>query len=203
MLEYNGHTIKMDRNPKFLGVTLDPGLHFCKYAETIRERASRRINILRRIRGKSWGASTKLITSTYNCLVRPIIDYMPFINLSMSNTNYMKLERIQRSAARAATQWPIKTNTTIIYARLGLETVRNRAWKQTDTYMCKALVHNDLIRILSSTYLVAEQLNEGSHLHHSKKPRPTILGLIKNNTNLECTSKLLALIPNSTSINLS
>lgn len=198
-LTYNDQPISMERNPKFLGVTLDPGLRFHKYADSIRERAARRINILRRIRGKNWGASTKLVLTTYNSLVRPIIDYTPFITHLMSETSYMVLERIQRRAARVATYWPIKTNTRVIYESLGLETVRTRAWRLTDNYLKRALSHHDLIRLLVSTYQIAEPLNEGSNIHPGKKPRPTILGLVKNNLELECNRLLSTLAPIQTS----
>ena len=65
------YPIQPQKYPKFLGVTLDPGLNFHKYADSVRERATKRLNIMRRIKGRNWGASPKLIMSTYKTLIRP------------------------------------------------------------------------------------------------------------------------------------
>ena len=191
-LEYNGELIKMDRNPKFLGLTLDPGLTFNKYANIIRERTAKRINILRRIRGKSWGASSKLIMTTYKILIRPIIDYTPFITPLMSVSNYMILERAQRRAMRAITHWPLKTRASVIYEQLDIEDVLTRAWNLTDKYICKALNINELIRTSASTYNVAPELNEGAWCHTKK--RTTIFGLLIKQPNLKC-SQLIPAVP--------
>ena len=49
--------------------------------------------MLRRIKGQGWGASSKLIMNTYKALIRPIIDYVPFATVIMSETQKLKLER--------------------------------------------------------------------------------------------------------------
>ena len=54
-LKCDNQPIKMDRNPKFLGVTLDPGLRFNEYAKSIRTRTSRRLNLLKRFKGEKLG----------------------------------------------------------------------------------------------------------------------------------------------------
>ena len=188
ILKYDSQPIKMDRNPKFLGVTLDPGLRFNEYAKSIRTRTSRRLNMLKRIKGKNWGASSQLIMTTYKTLIRPIIDYVPFINLLMAESNYLILEKVQRRAARSITYWPIKTRTSVIYEQINLEDIRTRSTKLTDNYITKTLRTNDLIRSLVETYNTAHQLNEG--VWCKSTPRQTILGLLKNNPNLQCSPLL-------------
>ena len=59
-LEFNKQKLRNERNPKFLGVTLDPGLTFKCYALEIKNRALRRLNILKCLKGKKWGLSLKL-----------------------------------------------------------------------------------------------------------------------------------------------
>ena len=120
---------------------------------------------------------------------------MPFVTPLMSEATYLQLERVQRGAARVATHWPTKTNTTIIYDQLGLEPVRDRAWRLTDNYMSRALVHNDLIKTLTMTYLIAEPLNEGSHIKPSNRPRQTILGSIKSRPSMQCGPTISSLVP--------
>ena len=189
-LNYAGKEIKMDRNPKFLGVTLDPGLCFNKYAETIKERTSRRLNMLKRIKGRNWGASSHLIMISYKTLIRPIIDYIPFITPLMAKSNYLILERIQRRAARSITFWPIKTRTTDIYEQINLEDVLSRAWTLTDKYMSKAIRNNDLIRSMLETYNIAPELNEGIWCKYKSGLRKTIIGRLIEQPNLNCHNLL-------------
>ncbi len=135
--------------------------------------------MLKRIKGKNWGASSQLITITYKTLIRPIIDYIPFLTPLMSNSNYLILERIQRRAARSITYWPIKTHTSSeIYEQINLDDVISRAWKLTDNYMSKAIRNNDLIRSMVDCYNVAPQLNEGTWC--KSEPRKTIIGQLIN-----------------------
>ena len=185
-LNYAGSEIKMDRNPKFLGVTLDPGLRFNKYAETIKERTSRRLNMLKRIKGKNWGASSHLIMISYKTLIRPIIDYIPFLTPLMADTNYLILEKIQRRAARSITYWPIKTRTSDIYEQINLEDVLSRAWKLTDNYMCKAIRYNDLIRTMVETYNIAPEHNEGACASSKLIPRKTLIRRLIEQPDLKC-----------------
>ena len=90
-LTYNGHTLQADKNVKFLGVTLDPGLTFNAYVKDLQTRSHKRLNMLRSIKGKGWGASSKLIIMSYKVLIRSLIEYCPFTYLKMSDTNKLKL----------------------------------------------------------------------------------------------------------------
>lgn len=175
-LTYENKPIQCARNPKFLGVTLDPGLRFHVHAETIRARATKRLNMMRKIRGRNWGASSKLLLTTYKVLIRSLIDYIPFINLIYEYTNYLKIERIQRQAARYIIYWPLKTRTQVIYDQINLEDIQTRAWTLTDKYMTKALQSNDLIRSLVENYKPLSRPNEGAF--SKTQPKLTIFGEI-------------------------
>ena len=108
-LTYNNKQLKGDPNPKFLGVILDPGLRMHKHSDYLVTRTQKRLNLLRNIKGKNWGASSKTIMNTYKALIRPIIEYVPFITLSTAKSNFNKLENIQRKAIRVAIPWPPHT----------------------------------------------------------------------------------------------
>ena len=176
-LTYNNQPIQPTRNFKFLGVTLDPALNFHAYAKAINERAQKRLNILRRIKGSNWGASPKLILTSYKVLIRPIIEYAPFIPLAMSDTSQTILQRIQNSAIRIATKWPMNTTTEEMNNKVNLELLTDRASKLSIKYISKAYVNNDSIHNLINDYNIAPQLAEG--LHSKGQQRDTIIGLIK------------------------
>ena len=86
---------------------------------------------MRRTKDRHWGASQKLLKTTYTTLIRPLIDYA-----SKKKANFLKLERIQRSADRSITYWSIKTNTQPIcklnYDQIKLVDIRTRAWSLID-----------------------------------------------------------------------
>ena len=181
-LTYKGTKIKNERNPKFLGVILDPGLNFREYALDIKNRALRRLNILRSIKGKDWGASSKILMATYKSFIRSLFDYAPFAIITMTESNYLIIERLQRAAARIITYWPIKTNTKIIYERLKLSDVKSRSYKLIDSYLKKSFTSNQIIVDLVSEYNTAFELDEEAH--SKTKPRSTIFGLIKRVSSL-------------------
>jgi len=56
-IKYNGTKLKTEKNPRFLGVILDPGLRFHKHADSLIIRAKKRINLMRRIKGKDWDSA--------------------------------------------------------------------------------------------------------------------------------------------------
>ena len=140
-LTYKQAHISSDSNPKFLGVTLDPALRLNKHTEIIATRAKKRLNMIKSIKGKNWGASSKLAMTTYKVLVRPLIEYVPFITLLLPETNYMKLERIQREAVRNAYNWAQGTSTTEIYKQHNMESIKDRAIKLTDRYILQSVPH--------------------------------------------------------------
>ena len=188
-LTYNNKKITSTKNPKFLGITLDPGLRLHHYAEEIAVRAKRRINILRKIKGSNWGASSKLIFITYKVLIRPIIDYVPLATLTMANTNKMKIERLQRSAIRTAIRWPIHTNAQTIYKNIKsfkIDPTLDRAFTLTNNYIKKAFINNPLIKDTINNYKKAIPKNDG--IFNKKPTRMTILGIIRTKTDLDCNS---------------
>jgi hypothetical protein len=187
-LTYSNQQIKAEKNPKFLGITLDPGMRLHKYAQSIKERGQRRINMLRRIKGKKWGASSKLIFITYKVLIRSIIDYVPFATLMMANNNQTILERIQRKAIRVAIYWPIHTSAKEMYARTDLEPIIDRAYQMTDKYINKAITTNNIAKETIDNYKIATEHKEGAFC--KTIPRRTILGILKDNQTLKCNQYL-------------
>ena len=139
--------------------------------------------MLRSIKGKSWGASSKLILTTYKVLVRSIFEYAPFTIINMSKTNQNKIEGIQRTAMRIATYWPVKVSAKEMYQRVKLEPTTERAYKLSDKYICKSHITNTLINQYINDYKIAPELNEGAHA--KGLPRKTILGKLKDKKDLK------------------
>jgi hypothetical protein len=190
-LNYNNQALQQEKNFKFLGVTLDPGLRLHKFADELTSRAKRRLAIIRSIKGRNWGASKKLILTSYKVLIRSILEYVPFVHLVTADTNREKMERIQRAAVRVATHWPPGVTTKEMYQKVNLEMLKDRAFKLTDKYICKSYASNQLITNTVNSYRLAHKLIDGDHA--KGKPRKTLLGLLKDNNQLKCNSILSSL----------
>jgi hypothetical protein len=177
-LQYNGQKIEYERNPKLLGVVLDPRLSFLAHAKYIEGRAESRMNMLRSLRGKNWGANTRLLLSTFKALIRSLIDYAPQVTITMCESALHKFETIQSKTVRGITRWPKSMTNRAMLQEYGVEEVLPRAHKLMDSYLNKAMTHNPLIQELVNDYKIAPQLDEGLYCK-LERPHPTPLGKFK------------------------
>ena len=178
--EYNGQDILPEKHPKFLGVTLDPSLCFNQHTKITESRCYRLLNCLRSIKGRKWGASEKVIIRSYKVLIRPIIEYAPYLSLITEPTHQGTLETIQNAAIRIATYWPPHTSTETMLQKVQLESVRSRAFHLSNKYIIKAYANNQLIKEYIDDYNIAANLNEGSHYKPNSTPHLTIIKAIRD-----------------------
>ena len=151
-LFYGQHKLNSEPNPKFLGVTLDPALRLHVHAKVVQERCQKRLNILRCIKGKTWGVSSSLLLIVYKVLIRSIIDYAPMATISMCPTYQLALERVQNAAIRHIIYWPPTVNTATMLKQLKLDSITDRALILTNNYLQKARTHNPIIDDLIKSY---------------------------------------------------
>ena len=102
-LSINGINIPYVTEYKYLGVTLDHRLNFNKHFEDITQRCARRINILRCIAGKDWGADRQTLFRLYTSIIRPILDYNGFLFDDIASKKIDSLQTIQNQALRIIT----------------------------------------------------------------------------------------------------
>jgi ribonuclease HI len=102
-LNLDGQNIPFVTTFKYLGITLDRRLTFTAHIADIKQRCSRRLNILKCIAGREWGSDRRTLLHLYTALIRSILDYNAFLFDHISKTNAKHLEAIQNSALRIAT----------------------------------------------------------------------------------------------------
>lgn len=102
-LKLNGENIPLVKSHKFLGVTLDRALTLIDHVKDIKQRCSRRLNIIKCLSGQDWGADRCTLLRLYTSLIRPILDYNVFLFDHISSNNLNRLESIQNTALRIAT----------------------------------------------------------------------------------------------------
>jgi hypothetical protein len=180
-LTLNKNKIKTENKPKLLGLIMDKNLTFHDHIKEINDRLQRRINMMRSIRGKSWGASSKLLLTTYKTLIRPIIEYVPFVKYSASNTSMMTLELLQRKAIKIALRLPISAPNQEAYKLARIDNISDRFETLSKRYLQKASESNQLIKELIGNY----DPNKKPRIKKSVKP---ILNYLLPQTNQSTTA---------------
>ena len=119
-------------------------------------------------------------------LIRSILEYAPFITTILHQTNLEKIDRIQRAAVRIATYWPPGICTSEMNKRVKLESLIDKALLLTEKYLYYAYETNSLIKSTIDGYWSSHQLDDCSHA--KRKPRLTVLGILKLKENLSFNS---------------
>ena len=99
-VKIKGSTIEEVKQFKYLGIIFDPTLTWTKHTEYITGKARRALNTLKTLANRSFGADAVILRRLYLAIVRPIMEYGAPLIMSMSKTNYNKLQLIQNEAMR-------------------------------------------------------------------------------------------------------
>ncbi|GFT15572.1 probable RNA-directed DNA polymerase from transposon BS [Trichonephila clavipes] len=89
------YNIKRVIFPTYLGVTLDSELRFTKHIEQTTIKALRKLNILRKLCGTTWGARPRTLKNAYSSIIRPVLEYAAPIWAPSSVSSKQKLDLIQ------------------------------------------------------------------------------------------------------------
>ena len=102
-LKLGGEPISYKTSGKFLGVTFDSKLTFKEHIKEVKIKCLKRINMLKAIRGNSWGTSPETLIFTYKSFVRPIIDYSCVVYAHSGDEEiYSKLRAIETKLIKLA-----------------------------------------------------------------------------------------------------
>ena len=101
MLKLEDMPVPQVDNPTFLGVTLDTHLTWKTHLEAVAARSVRKLGLLKKLAGTTWGADTNILRRVYTGAVRPIMEYATTSWATASNANKSKLDKVQNVALRA------------------------------------------------------------------------------------------------------
>ena len=101
MLKLEDMPVPQADNPTFLGVTLDTRLTWKTHLEAVAARSVRKLGLLKKLAGTTWGADTHILRRVYTGAVRPIMEYATTSWATASNANKSKLDKVQKVALRA------------------------------------------------------------------------------------------------------
>ncbi|GIY99583.1 putative RNA-directed DNA polymerase from transposon BS [Caerostris extrusa] len=95
--------LESTKTPTYIGFTLDTEINCSKHINRLCEKGRKRLQLLKCISGRDWGADAGTLKITYTALIRPILEYGYQIYQVAASTSLKKLERMQSSAARIIT----------------------------------------------------------------------------------------------------
>lgn len=151
-IKLHGKRLKHKNKPKLLGLKLDRYLTFYEHIQEINARTDLRINMMRSIMGKNWGASTKLLLSTYKTLFTQIIEYIPFIKYSVSDARMMSLEKQKRKVFKIAYKLPTSTATKDCFKLARINHIKDRFESLSTHFLKKADKSKQLIKALIDNF---------------------------------------------------
>ena len=121
-----GNLVKYEKQCKFLGIIFDQKLSFKAHIENIVSRCHKRMNLLKAIRGKDWGANPNTILYTYKAYIRPIIEYGSILFAHSNHELLKKLQAIETTAIKIAFRLPPWTTNHWCYQYVSFENILDR-----------------------------------------------------------------------------
>ena len=99
-LSMNGTPLSKVENPAYLGVTLDRQLTMKPFLQSLKNKASRRLNLVKCLATTTWGANKSTLRQIYLGYVRSAMDYALPIQAIASKSNKESLDRVQSQSLR-------------------------------------------------------------------------------------------------------
>ena len=100
-------------------------------------RCQKRLNLLKAIRGKEWGATPETIMFTYKRFVRPVLEYGCVLFAHANPDLLKKIQAIETSAIKIAYRLPPWTSNTWCYKIVNTENILDRLKKQAKTFLLR------------------------------------------------------------------
>lgn len=90
------------QSTKFLGLIFDHTLTWKQHIQSLRQKCSLRLNLLKTLNGTSWGADKKSLIRLYCSHIRSLLDYGSVVYSTASLSTLKKLDTMQNQALRIA-----------------------------------------------------------------------------------------------------
>ena len=99
-LKINNITLEKDVNPVYLGVQLDTKLSMNKHISNVKKKATKRLNLLKRLASTTWGSDKDTLRSLYLGYIRSAMDYNIVLQNISSKSTRKTLDQVQNHALR-------------------------------------------------------------------------------------------------------
>ena len=102
-LSIMGQPIEFAPSARFLGLTIDDRLSWKPHITALKANCNRKLNVLKCVSGKTWGADRKALLLIYRALIRCKMDYGCVIYQAANQTTLSKLDPVHNAALRICT----------------------------------------------------------------------------------------------------
>jgi len=99
-LKIGNENLPKEEQPTYLGVKLDQKLTMKSQVESIKNKAKRRLQLLKKLASSSWGSDKQTLRALYLGYVRSSLEYSNSLLTMCSTTTRNTLDKIQNNALR-------------------------------------------------------------------------------------------------------
>ena len=142
-LHLNGQELPHEDTPTYLGATLDRTLTWNVQIQKTAENATRRLSLMKKLAGTSWGANSRILKTVYVGSVRPVMEYGMTAWATAAKTNTKKLDQVQNTGLRIITGAMKTTPINEMEKITGLHSLTERKEE-------KVLIHSEKLKRLQS-----------------------------------------------------
>ena len=165
-----GHDLQMVDSQPYLGVEIDSKMTWSAHIRNTINKANRTLGFLRR---NFWYCIAEVKVTTYNMLVRPILEYASEVWDPYSKNQKDRLEMVQRRAARfCSADFKHRSSVTAMLQKLKWESLEQRRKKDRLTMMYK--ITHGLVGINSADYFTPSKDKRTRGSQTFKYSRPNI-----------------------------
>ena len=102
-INLGGVRLKEDDQPTYLGITFDKRQTWKPHILAAETKAKRKLALMRKLTGSTWGANEKTLRTVYEGSVRHQLEYGSTAWSSAAKTNLQRLDKVQNQAMRIIT----------------------------------------------------------------------------------------------------
>ncbi|KAK7101835.1 hypothetical protein V1264_020159 [Littorina saxatilis] len=168
-IRLGGTPLREDEEATYLGVTFDRRQTWKPHIAQAETKARRKLAILRKLAGTTWGANEKILKTVYQGTIRPHLEYGSTAWSTSAKTNLQTLDRVQNQALRLITgamkSTPIKEMEKLTTIQPLCQ--RREAKTMVQAEKLKCLPDHPMKHRLSN--LTKNRLKRSSFVHESKR----------------------------------
>ena len=162
-------SLRTDLEPTYLGVTFDKRQTWKPHIQKAEAKAKRKLAILRKLAGTTWGANERILKTVYEGAVRPHLEYGSTAWSTTAKTNQQALDRVQNQALRLITgamrTTPIKAMEKVTGIQPLQERRATKVLLQAEKFRCQE--NHPMKQKVNG--LTKNRLKRSSFVHESKR----------------------------------
>ena len=136
-LSLGSHQLQEDTTPRYLGVHFDPRLSWKNQTENCQSKGMKRMQLIRKLAGTTWGAHMDVLKKTYLGYVRPVLEYGASAWGTCSKSQIGKIEKVHNQCMRVISGGMKTTPINAMESHIGLQSMTERIEKKMITQSTK------------------------------------------------------------------